>query len=230
MTTSPSTSTASACAAPRIATRTGRSTGGEPEAQRSDDGPMKFATAHPGGNRIGFLPMHVVTVSGSLRARSSNALMLDAAAVLFSPFVQVSRYEGIAALPAFNPDLDVDPPPPQVTSLRALFRAADGFVVSSPEYAHGIPGAFKNMLDWLVSSGELSKKPILLLNAAPSGAEFAHPALVEVLRVLEGRVLDDATVTARTARRAFDESGRLVDETLREQLLGALRALERAMA
>ena len=41
--------------------------------------------------------------------------------------------------------------PTAVAELRARFIAADGWVISSPEYAHGVPGSLKNALDWLGS-------------------------------------------------------------------------------
>src|SRR5205807_8566988 len=80
-------------------------------------------------------------------------------------------------------------PAPAVAELRALLRRADGFIISVPEYAHGLPGAFKNALDWLVSSGELAKKPILVLNAS-AGGQYAQANLVETLTLIEGEVLE----------------------------------------
>ena len=49
---------------------------------------------------------HLLTVSGSLRAVSSNGAVLDAAAALAPAPVRVTRFDGLADLPAFNPDLD----------------------------------------------------------------------------------------------------------------------------
>jgi NAD(P)H-dependent FMN reductase len=84
-------------------------------------------------------------------------------------------YEGLAGLPHFNPDDDEDggPVPPAVADLRARVIAADGWVISSPEYAHGVPGSLKNALDWLVSCPELPGKPVLLLNAS-AGVAASH--------------------------------------------------------
>lgn len=148
----------------------------------------------PGAHRQG---MTIVTLSGSLRAVSSNAALLQAAAALAPPGMQVVHYTGLGELPPFNPDLDGEgaaaSAPAPVRVLRALLGRADGFVISSPEYAHGVPGAFKNALDWVVSSGELVEKPIILLNAAPAGGQHAHAALVEILRTMSAEVLTEAS-------------------------------------
>ena len=140
---------------------------------------------------------HVISilgVSGSLRAQSSNLRLLQVVAELAPPDVRFAFFEGIGDLPHFNPDIDreEDVPPAPVLAWREAIRAADGVVISCPEYAHGLPGSFKNALDWLVSSADLMGKPILLLNASPVGGEFAQPQLAETLTMLGGAVLPES--------------------------------------
>ncbi len=141
--------------------------------------------------------MNILAVSGSVRAASSNAAMLRAAARLAPEGMAFTFYEGLDSLPHFNPDLDHDgeTPPPAVAALRAAFAAADGFVVSSPEYAHGVPGSLKNALDWLVSSGEQIGKPLILINASPNSGQYAQAALLEILTVMSANVLEEASLT-----------------------------------
>ena len=131
---------------------------------------------------------------------------------------------------AVNPDIDIDPPPAPVAKLRAALAAADGFVISTPEYAHGLPGAFKNALDWIVSSGEFTDKPVLLINASASGGEFSQPQLVEILTVMGARVLTNRTVTAPFLRKDLDADGNLRDGDLLQTLKTAMAALEQACA
>jgi len=100
--------------------------------------------------------MLLLAISGSLRAASSNSRLLDAAVALAPPGVQVIRYDGLGTLPPFNPDVEADGLPAPVGQLRALVARADAIVISSPEYAHGVPGSLKNALDWLVSGVELA--------------------------------------------------------------------------
>src|SRR5205085_1597374 len=109
----------------------------------------------------------------------------------------------------FNPDHD-EAPPAVVLGWRRELATADAVLVSSPEYAHGIVGAFKNALDWVVGSGELSAKPIGIINASPSLAsgDHAHNALVEILTVMDANVVHDAIVRVPAARTKVDADGR----------------------
>src|SRR2546430_802254 len=104
-------------------------------------------------------------ISGSLRAVSSNTSVLQAIAAVAPAGVAITVYDRLADLPPFNPDLDRegDAPPAIVLDLRARIGAADALVISSPEYAHGVPGVLKNALDWLVSSLEFPGKPVALI-------------------------------------------------------------------
>ena len=98
--------------------------------------------------------LRIIAISGSLRAVSSNTALLRAASGLAPQEVEVTLYENLAELPHFNPDLE-GAEPRSVTDFRSLLHSSDAVLISSPEYAHGVPGALKNALDWLVSSGEL---------------------------------------------------------------------------
>jgi chromate reductase, NAD(P)H dehydrogenase (quinone) len=136
----------------------------------------------------------IVAVSGSLRAKSSNGRLLALVAGLAPPGFEVVLFDGIGELPHFNPDIDreTDVPRKAVAAWRAAIRGAAGLVVSCPEYAHGVPGSFKNALDWLVSSADLLGKPVLLLNASSIGGEFAQPSLAETLTMLGANVLPES--------------------------------------
>jgi chromate reductase len=169
-----------------------------------------------------------VTVSGSLRARSSNAALLDAVSLLVPVGVMVERYDGLSTLPPFNPDDDVEPAPVAVSALRARVASASALVISSPEYAHGVPGALKNALDWLVSGVEIFQKPVALLNPSP-GSLFAHPQLMETLRVMSATVVDDACITLPIAGRRLDAEGIAEDAELSAAIRAALGALAAAM-
>jgi chromate reductase, NAD(P)H dehydrogenase (quinone) len=174
-------------------------------------------------------PAAVLALSGSLRASSSNAALLRAAMAAAPAALAISFDEqAIAALPHFNPDLDVDPPPAAVAAFRAQLAAAEGLILCSPEYAHGVPGALKDALDWIVSSGELMDKPILLLNASPAGGTYAQASLAETLTVMSAAVLP-ASLTAPFLRRKLDGRGPIApaDEA---QLKVSLEALAAAIA
>lgn len=70
--------------------------------------------------------MRILAISGSLRAASSNTILLNAAAALAPENVEVILYRGLGDLPHFNPDLDKEPAPPAVTDFRAQLRKSSG--------------------------------------------------------------------------------------------------------
>jgi chromate reductase, NAD(P)H dehydrogenase (quinone) len=173
--------------------------------------------------------MKIVAISGSLRARSSNGAILRAVAACAPSGMEVAIYEDLGRLPHFNPDLDDETPPQAVTELRALLAPAQGLIISTPEYAHGIPGALKNALDWLVSSGELNHKPVLLINASPTGGEHAQASLVPTLTVMDARVLLDASLRIPFGRNRLDPDGNLSDPQLLRGLRASLATLAEAV-
>ena len=131
----------------------------------------------------------VLCLCGSLRRVSSNRAALEAARQLASASLELAMYDGLATLPLFNPDDERDPLPPSVLALREAVGQADALLIACPEYAHGVPGAFKNLLDWLVGSLEFPGKPVLLLNASARGSYHAQEALAEVLRTMSAELL-----------------------------------------
>jgi NAD(P)H-dependent FMN reductase len=138
--------------------------------------------------------MRILTISGSLRASSSNTSLLRAAAAIAPAGVEVSLYEGLGNLPHFNPDLDGETVSPAVKDWRSKLRASDGVVFSVPEYAHGVPGVLKNGLDWVVGSGEFVDKPVTLFNASPRST-YAQASLTETLTVMSAKVVSEALIT-----------------------------------
>ena len=161
--------------------------------------------------------MTVLAICGSLRHESTNSNALKALAMLV-PDVEV--YDELASLPPFNPDLDVEGAiaPRVVAALRDRIRGADGVVISTPEYAHGMPGVLKNMLDWLVSDGTLVGKRVVVINATPP-AQFAHAQLVEVLKTMNWDVVATVELPLRGRRLTPEQI------TAEPQLQSAISAL-----
>ena len=173
--------------------------------------------------------MHVVGISGSLQERSSTAAVLASIADLVTssapvpepgPQMQTATFErftGLEDLPHFNPDKDVEPVPPAVVEWRAALERADAVVIATPEYAHGYPGALKDALDWIVGSGELVDKPVLLVTASGSGAVRAGETLAPVLEVMSGCIIGPLSIWGVSPKIS---DGRLTDA----DDLGALTA------
>lgn len=172
----------------------------------------------------------VLCLSGSLRRTSANTAALRAAQVIAPPGLELLLYEELGSLPLFNPDDEARAVPPVVLALRDAVGKADALLIACPEYAHGVPGAFKNLLDWLVGSLEFPDKPVALLNASGRGAHHAQDALVEILKTMSARVLGGASgvVSLPGAGCRCDEL--LADPGRRTELCALLAALEHALA
>lgn len=134
----------------------------------------------------------ILAISGSLRRASHNTALLRAAATLAPAGVDISVYTGIGDLPLFNPDLEGKEPDP-VKDFGNQLRAADGVLIASPEYAHGVTGAIKNALDWLVGTEVFVDKPVALLNASPR-ATLAQAALTETVRTMAAYIVTEASI------------------------------------
>jgi chromate reductase, NAD(P)H dehydrogenase (quinone) len=129
--------------------------------------------------------MQLLALSGSLRRASTNTALLRAFAGMARPWARVTVFQGLGDLPIFNPDDEGGATPRAVRAFAALVAAADGIVVSCPEYVHALPGGFKNAVDWLVSRDEIIGKPIVILHASHRGEDV----LADLRRVL-GTVSD----------------------------------------
>lgn len=173
--------------------------------------------------------MQILAISGSLRAVSSNTAVLYAAAILAPTGVTITIYSGLADLPHFNPDIDVYPAPDSVASFREQLKKSDGVLISSPEYAHGVPGSMKNALDWLVGSGELVGKPVALINTSPR-ATIALASLTEILTVMSARIIEKANITLPIAGSRLDEVGITAHPEISHSLKLAIEEFARDIA
>jgi chromate reductase len=170
--------------------------------------------------------IRVLTVSGSLRARSSNTEVLRALMLLAPPQVSVRQFDGLATLPAFNPDLDEEgmTPPPRVQDLRSQVTNADAIVICSPEYAHGVPGSLKNALDWLVSDPSVIRKPTALVNVSPRSSH-AQASLAETLRTMSMQLVAGSPFQVPLIVRGMSATSIASDPALATPLHDCLSAL-----
>jgi chromate reductase, NAD(P)H dehydrogenase (quinone) len=172
--------------------------------------------------------MRILAICGSLRARSSNAALLDAAVLVAPNGVSIERSESIASLPHFNPDTEMTALPETVAAFRRAVGDADALLLSSPEYAHGIAGSFKNALDWLVGSTEFPGKPVGILNAAPR-ATHAEAQLREILRTMSATLVEPAMLSLPIQSSGLDAAGIAADPALTGPLRKAIEALAAAV-
>jgi NAD(P)H-dependent FMN reductase len=171
---------------------------------------------------------HLLLISGSLRAGSTNTALLRTAQAVAPPGVAATLYQGMAELPQFNPDDDGPALPPSAADLRAQIRRADAVVFSTPEYAGGLPGAFKNLLDWTVGDerpGSMYQKPVAWVNVAPRGAPNAHESLRKVLGYVHATIVESACLALPVTSAMVDPDGLVADETVIRQLVNSMQML-----
>lgn len=156
-------------------------------------------------------------ISGSLRAASFNTALLRAAEarVGSGDSLEVATLHGI---PLFDEDLETrEGLPAAVMALREAIQRADGLILATPEYNSGVPGVFKNALDWLSRTSRdrpsvLSGKPVALIGATPGGfgTVLAQTHWLPVLRALGMRHWTEGRLLVSKAHSVFPE-GELKD-------------------
>ena len=176
------------------------------------------------------MEVRLLAISGSLRRASSNTAAVEALARIAPEVVRVIVYRDLSKLPAFNPDDDVDgePKPVVVEAFRELVGASDALVIAAPEYAHGVPGALKNALDWLVASEAFVGKPVVLINVSPR-AFHAQASLREILSTMAARLLPEAFATLPVGAKPVTAEEVLADPALVRRLKESLEALLAAL-
>ncbi len=184
--------------------------------------------------------IRILALSGSLRANSSNSALLRAAARLVPDNTHLSLYEGLVLLPPFNPDREAklydvaapgllyrsdlnDPGLIEVRNLNEQVRQADGLLIACPEYARGVPGAFKNALDWMVGSNAFVCKPFVQFNASPR-ASHAQAALRLTLETMSGVFVEEASLSVPLLNRGLGPDDILADPELAGPIRNALQA------
>jgi len=166
-------------------------------------------------------------ISGSLRAGSSNHTILQHLGQVMPPGIGYAIYDGLGTIPAFDPGLDNDGPPSSVSDLRKRISEADAIIICTPEYAYGVPGALKNALDWTVSSGSFSGKPVALITAS-TGGENAHEAMIKILGALDAKLAPETTLLIPFVRTKI-EGGSVTDTVTVEKLKDVFQQLLNAI-
>ena len=171
---------------------------------------------------------HLLGICGSLRANSFSSAILDALADATASQA-VFEYTDIGSVPHFNQDLYVDPLPQTVQHLRDQILRADGLVIVSSEYNHGIPGVLKNALDWASrphNGSPLRDKPVLIVTSSPAvtgGVRAQYQIRETVISALARPLNTPEIVVGLVANKIVD--GRFHDPAVIEFSLHGFAAL-----
>jgi chromate reductase, NAD(P)H dehydrogenase (quinone) len=112
--------------------------------------------------------MRILAICGSLQQKSSNLTLLRHAISAAPEGVEIALFDGLRALPHFNPDLELDGELPVVADWRRALQSSAALLIACPEYGHSLPGALKNGIDWVIGSGELERKIVAITAAVPA--------------------------------------------------------------
>ena len=165
----------------------------------------------------------ILGLSGSLRKGSFNAGLLRAARDLAPEGTEI-QIGSILDVPLYNADEEAAHGlPASVQRLQAQLQAADGLLLVTPEYNNGIPGVFKNAIDWISRGPGLAYfvgKPVALLGASPGGfgTVLAQNDWLPVLRTLKAELWAEGRMLVSRASGLFDENGALTDDRTRAAL------------
>jgi NAD(P)H-dependent FMN reductase len=172
----------------------------------------------------------IVGIAGSLRAASFNASLLRAAAGVMpdGADLEIATIKGI---PLYDGDVEANEGIPQpVASLKNQIAAGNGLLLVTPEYNNGIPGVFKNAIDWLSRPPAdipriFGNRPVAVIGASPGGfgTILAQNAWLPVLRTLGMQPWYGGRLMVSRAGSVFNDSGDLADEKMKAQLQQFMR-------
>jgi chromate reductase, NAD(P)H dehydrogenase (quinone) len=159
--------------------------------------------------------LRILAIPGSTRKKSANHQLILAIKELSSDIFELSVYEDLLSIPAFNPD-EVDSEPAAVIDFKMKLGAADGILICTPEYAAGVSGALKNAIDWTVSGMEFYDKPLALITAATSGY-LAHASLLGTLLIIQSKITNDSQLLISMVKTKVNDENKITNtETLRD--------------
>lgn len=145
------------------------------------------------------------------------------------PDIDYHIYSDMGNLPHFNAPTANEPLPEIVQQLHQTINNAHAVVICTPEYAFGVPGSLKNLLDWTVGTGNLVDKTVALVTASSKGDD-AHANLLKTLGALSAKVPEECALLIPFIRAKLNNEGNVTDETTLMQLRQVIEHLLQAIS
>lgn len=164
----------------------------------------------------------VLGFAGSLRRASYNRALLRAAQEEMPAGMKLDLFE-IGEIPLYNEDVEAEGDPEPVARFKQAIREADGLLIATPEYNHGVPGVTKNAIDWASRpprQAPLNGKPVAILGASPgiTGTARGQSQLRQAFEFTNSYCMPQPEILVYQAHQKFDAEGRLTDAKTREYL------------
>jgi chromate reductase, NAD(P)H dehydrogenase (quinone) len=165
--------------------------------------------------------MKLIAISGALRKASTNTGLCRALGEVAPEGVSVD-VATLHGIPLYDGDVESsEGKPAAVMALDGKIRAADGIIISTPEYNFSVPGVLKNASDWLSRGGSPFKwRRVGVIGAAdgPLGTGRSQYHLRQNLQALEAIVMPKPEFFAGHNSQKFDADGNLIDDDSRKRL------------
>ncbi|MGH7106307.1 MAG: NADPH-dependent FMN reductase [Acetobacteraceae bacterium] len=174
-------------------------------------------------------PLKVVSLLGSLRKGSFNAMLARTLPGLAPPGMTITPAPSVGALPLYNADVQAEGFPTPVTTLAGAIGAADGLIIVTPEYNYSVPGVLKNAIDWVsrLSPQPFAGKPVALASASQSmlGGARSQYHLRQVMVFVDAYVMNRPEVMVPTVQAKVDAvKGEITDGPTRDVIAAQLKA------
>lgn len=156
--------------------------------------------------------MKLVAIVGTNSDRSTNRRLLKFMQKHFSDKADIEVLE-IKQLPAFNEPED-KLAPAEVQAFSEKILAADGVIISTPEYDHTIPAPLASALEWIAyTSRALINKPTMIVGASLGllGTSRAQAHLRQILDApeLKARVMPGTEFLLGHSEQVLDDDNHL---------------------
>lgn len=173
--------------------------------------------------------IEILAFAGSLRKGSYNRALLRAAEELAPESLNIQIFD-LEGIPLYNADVEAQGDPKRVSEFKEAVRKADGLLIATPEYNHGVPGVTKNAIDWAsrpARKAPLNEKPVGILGASPgmTGSARGQSQLRQAFEFTNSYCMPQPEILVYRAHEKFDDDGNLTDEATRKFLGNYLEAL-----
>jgi len=178
------------------------------------------------------MAIDVLTICGSLRKGSYNAMLVRALPALAREGMRFTPAPPFDVIPHYNfDDQNASGFPASVTAFADAIGSADGVIIVSPEYNWTIPGALKNAIDWVsrMKDQPFKEKPVAIQSASPAllGGSRMQYHLRQCLVSIDAHVFGRPEVIVTFAPQKFDEAtGELKDQATKDIIKLQLAAFD----